>query len=125
MMPGMKTPVREVIKVTDNRSHDVWSGTKPVAARKRKPWRSPTHAQARNSGLSEAAVPAADILWVVAVAYLVTNRRRRHPPNAAHIEILRIPFIQKLDCDPIDTTRICQAVSTMAGLGNNDMSAVR
>ena len=49
MMPGMKTPVREVIKVARQQSYDVWSGTKPVAARKRKPWRSPTPAQARNS----------------------------------------------------------------------------
>ena len=37
------------VKDDRQRSHDDWSGTKPMAVRKRKPWKSRTPAQARNS----------------------------------------------------------------------------
>ena len=51
--------------------------------------------------------------------------RRRHSLNATHIEIFCIIFLEKFDRDPIDTTRVRQAINTVASLGNNDMSAVR
>ena len=47
-MPGMKQQVRELLKVTD-KDHMMLNGTKTAAARKRRPWRSRTHAPARNS----------------------------------------------------------------------------
>ena len=50
--------------------------------------------------------------------------RRRHSLNAARIKIFRVAFFQKFDRDPIDTTRILQSINAVAGLGDNDMSAV-
>lgn len=61
----------------------------------------------------------------VASTLLRYKRRWLHFLDAAHIEIFCIAFVQKLDRDPIDTTRICKAVNTVASLGNDHMSAVR
>ena len=50
MMPGMKTPVREVIKMPTKITCSL-SGTRTRAAGKRRRWRSTTRAQARSSAI--------------------------------------------------------------------------
>lgn len=58
-------------------------------------------------------------------ALLRRERRRLHFLHAAYIEIFGVAFIQKLDRNPIDTTRVRQTINTVTGLWNDDMSAVR
>ena len=55
MMPGMKMPVREALRLTDKDHMTARVGREPVAGRKRKPWKSPIPARAKNSESGSAA----------------------------------------------------------------------
>src|SRR5215510_11017042 len=52
------------------------------------------------------------------------ERRGFHFLNAAHIEVFRVAFFKKFKRDPVDTTSVSQTINTVAGLGDDDMSAV-